>query len=274
MSTYTRPDISSIDLSSADQDYTKPSIDNVDFPAASSDIEGTISADLLFLASFIEGDPIGELSANLDFSAEFTSYFSNIGAVSAVLGFGANIKGFQDWLAVLEPQLLQEFYTLTITGDPDIVVKISSWQATANSDGKLDYLQAVIPAAFGLIDQIAARQDAEIIINKGYRFTNEVELVDEFIRANFESFQYDRGPINFTCTVSGYSNSGSPQSGERELKQIRAISLRNGKYRVRSAIDLFLRPGMNAVANGQLFKVGTINYYVAGNDRFCEVSQA
>lgn len=187
-------------------------------------------------------------------------------------------SAYQDWTSFLPVKRLQEIYRLIITGAPDettdlIIGGISSWQATSQADNRSSYVQAVIPAASAVIEAVSARQNGQLVIQKGYRLEDGTERYEEILRSEFDSFRYDRGPRKFTATVSGYLSGKPSEQSQRELSGIRSVSLTNGKHRVRCDIDLFLRPGMSVVADDATFQAGYINYYVSENDKFCEVGE-
>jgi len=165
--------------------------------------------------------------------------------------------------------------TLTGTADglPDLMLKISSWQATSQAGNRSDYLQATVPAAESLISEIEQRVNGDLVISKGVRYSDGTVRAEEILRSNFDTFRFDRGARRFTVTVSGYLAGSQPQTSQRELKGIRSISLTNGKYRTRCEIDLFLKPGMSVVADNVTFIADYINYFVNDKDAFCEVSE-
>jgi len=294
---YTPPAVGSVDLSGASSGYSAPAVGSVDLSGStppSSDPEGIINSALDFVADFQGGFVTGQIDADLGFTAQFTSVqgaggsvdtsfdfsaafegntASLFGSISAGLDFSAQFAGFQDWTATLPATRLQEFYTLTITGSPDMTFKISSWQATMNQGERRNYLQAVIPAAADIIGQISSRSSGELIISKGYRLDDGTERAEEILRSKFETFRYDRGPRNFTVTVSGYAPASPAQKATRILKGVRSLSLTDGKLRARCDIDLFLKPGMTVEALGESFTASYINFFVSSADKFCEVSQ-
>lgn len=211
------------------------------------------------------------------FEPEFTAYAQGYSGFSVTAPFSAAFEVYQDWTETLESLLLQEAYQLVITGAEndldDLIVPISNWQATNQSNGRSAYLQAVIPNADQLIDDLSARPDGSLVIKKGFRLPSGQSQFSEILRSDFDSLRYDRSGNRFTVTVSGRRKNEAPASGQRTLKGIRTISVTDGSRRVRCDIDLFLRPGMTAVADGSEFKVETINYFISTNDKFCEVSE-
>lgn len=142
-----------------------------------------------------------------------------------------------------------------------------------NQGERSNYLQAVIPAAADIISEISARSSGELIVSKGYRFDDGSERSEEILRSKFDNFRYDRGPRNFTVTVSGYAPANPSQKSTRTLKGVRSLSLNDGKLRARCDIDLFLKPGMTVEALGESFTASYINFFVSSADKFCEVSQ-
>jgi hypothetical protein len=217
----------------------------------------------------------GDISAGFGFTFSGEGYHDPTisGDISAGFGFTFSGRGFEDWASNLASSQVQEFYTLTITGDPDLAFKISSWQATYRLGSLQGYLQAALPGALGLAEKISDRQTGDLIIHKGYKFANGDERKELLFRSSLNTVRYDRGHQNFTFTLSGNTAGESPQNGLRTLSGIRSINLTNGKFRVRCAIDLFLRPGMTAVIGNDSFAVDSINFYVSASDQFCEVIQ-
>ena len=90
-----------------------------------------------------------------------------------------------------------------------------------------------------------------------------------------QTLNLDRGPTNYTGTISGYSERFGDQvpnsfAYKRQLTGVRSISTGSGNIRVRCAIDWMLRPGQTAIVDGVEFVVGFINYYVTGSDAYCD----
>ncbi|MBY5961881.1 hypothetical protein [Marinobacter nauticus] len=186
--------------------------------------------------------------------------------------------GFQDWVSLLPPVQLQEVYRLVITGAKDgmsdlAIGGISSWQATNQAGGRSSYVQAVIPAADRYLADIDARQNGELVIEKGYRLAGGVTRHEEILRAKFDMARPDQGRRSLTLTVSGYMRGKPLSSGSRTLTGVRMISKPNGKRRVTCDIDLFLQPGMTVTALNETFRADYINYYVTQADKFCEVGE-
>ncbi|MFB2703566.1 hypothetical protein [Marinobacter shengliensis] len=229
-----------------------------------------------------EASGAGELptagSVPLDFSVNGAGSHGFVGQGSTQIALSVSGTGYQDWLSLLPPISLQEVYRLVITGEadglPDLHIGgISSWQATNQSGGRSSYLQAVIPAADSIIDDIADRQNGFLVIQKGYRTSDGSTRYEEILRSRFDNLRPDRGQRALTVTVSGYMPGRPLFSGSRTLTGIRSISTQNGKRRVRCDVDLFLQPGMTVEVLGDSFVASFINYYVSDSDKFCEVGE-
>ena len=239
--------------------------------------EGAVPAGLTALAP---GVPPHEasFSASVSFSAAFVGKQIQIeGSFSAPVPITAQFTGFDNWLGKIPPAELQELYLFKITGSadglPDREFKIANWQATNQAGNRQSYLQAVIPAADGLIEDIEARQSGELVISKGYRFSDGTVKTSEILRSNFDTLRYDRSGRNFTVTVSGYLSGKQSQNAVRALTGIRTLSVSRGKHRVRCDVDLFLQPGMTVIADEITFTADYINYFVSETDKFFEVSE-
>lgn len=221
----------------------------------------------------------GVINASVPFSVLFEGeQIQNPGSITAVVEFKAEFRGFDNWLERFDPLQLQEVYRLVITGVadglPDLIVdRISSWQATNQAGDRSAFIQAVIPAADEYVEQIEARQNGELIIQKGYRFSDGSSRYEEILRSSFDTLRPDEGQRALTLTLSGYFRGKQASKGNRTLTGIRSISSPNGKRRVRCDIDFFLQPGMTVDALGKSFTADYINYYVNESGKFAEVGE-
>lgn len=274
------PNLSAIDLMALDQPTNAAQLEFVAAGSGGVPAIGSGSALLSFSAGGNGLIPlVGEgqsIALSVTASGNATNGYSGSGAAS--LGIAASGLAYQDWLSKLPPVQIQELYRLMITGAPDgqpdlHIGGISSWQATSQADGRSSYLQAVIPAADQHLTAIEARQNGELVIQKGYRFADGSSRYEEILRSNFDTLRPDRGRSSLTVTVSGYLPGQGAPSGSRVLNGIRSVSTSNGKRRVRCNVDLFLKPGMTVHALGESFVASYINYYVTQADKFCEVGE-
>ena len=158
-----------------------------------------------------------------------------------------------------------------ITPSGTVRVPISSWQATLRT-GASSYVQCVIPAAQPWRATINAATSFRVY----RRAVTTGGQVFEYLMAEApaDTQQFDRGPTNPTCTLSGYAPGFAGQDvspgTDRTLTGIRSISS-GASYRVRCAVDWLLRPGQRGVVDGVPFVVEWINYYVNTADAYMEV---
>ncbi|MBT11364.1 MAG: hypothetical protein CMI02_04935 [Oceanospirillaceae bacterium] len=238
--------------------------------------EATVPAGFEAMLPGDQPDP-PTIEATVPFSAEILAFVGPVGSLEASVSFGAEIRAFQDWVSAIPAFSVQRVYLMTITagdsGLDDLVVPLSSWQATSQAGARSSYLQGVVPAAVDLIDGIAQRQSGKLVIHTGYRFSDGSVRTEELLKSNFDTFRFDRGPRSFSVTVSGYLSDIQLSTGTRTVTGIRSISMTNGRRRVRCDIDFFLKPGMTVIAEDQTFVAGFINYYVSEVDQFCEIGE-
>jgi hypothetical protein len=288
------PPISAIDLSSPSFNLTPP-VSAIDLSTLTDPVSAAI-LDFTASGSGARESSQGQGAAAFSFQASSSALAGFNGSGEATLfysvaGYGGFVasgsvslslsvagSGFEDWVSLIPPIQLQEVYRLIITGDKDgasdlIVDGISGWQATSQADSRSSYLQATIPAATDLVSEIEARKNGDLVLQKGFRFSDGSKRYDELMRSTFDTIRSDRGPRAFTLTVSGYLSGKQPSNGTRTLSGIRSVSTSSGKRRVRCNIDMFLRPGMTVNADDISFKAGFINYYVSEAGKFCEIGE-
>jgi hypothetical protein len=163
----------------------------------------------------------------------------------------------------------QVIYRCVLTGEPDglsdLTLPMSSFQAWMR-DGDPSYLSVVVPSSVTYAADIAARSNGEIVISKGYKFTDDTEQMEEIIRSNYDSIRVDRGARSDSLTMTGYKTTSSSAPKERTLDGVSYYGLQaDGKRRVRADLDLFLRVGDTAIYGDgatDYFVVGTISYFV------------
>lgn len=150
-------------------------------------------------------------------------------------------------------------------GLSDLTLPMSSFQAWMR-DGAPSYLSVVVPSSVTYAADIAARSNGEIVISKGYKFTDDTEQMEEIIRSNYDSIRVDRGARSDSLTMTGYKTTSSSAPKERTLDGVSYYGLQaDGKRRVRADLDLFLRVGDTAIYGDgatDYFVVGTISYFV------------
>jgi len=201
------------------------------------------------------------------------------GSVFASIGVTARGLGVHDFTTMLDPITHQNYWAMDVDDGimPRLRIPISSWQASLVPD-RSSYAACVIPAADRWVGELRDRSSAHFYIYRGVRFPTGETAETMFASAPLGELRYDIGPRNSTATISGYArlySSDDEQAGTintRKLPAVRSISNSNGRWRVRSSIDWWLRPNSVAVLDdGQEFVVEWVNYYCNTTDEFMEI---
>lgn len=165
-------------------------------------------------------------------------------------------------------------YTMELaTPGGKVVVPISSWQATLQTDSDC-YAGCVIPNCAGWLDDIVAATEFTV-----YRHSTTkagAALKHQMVRAPVQTYQIDQGPTNHTCSLSGYFDAYLPEETPHQrfdatLSGLRSVSTYASGVRVRAAIDWQLQPAQRAHYAETSFVVSFLNYYVMGSDEYCDV---
>ena len=204
-------------------------------------------------------------------AASVVGYIPTAARAKAPSPLGAWLAvALHDFTCAISPYAATRYVMDLITPSGTVRVPISSWQATLRT-GASSYVQCVIPAAQPWGATINAATSFRIL----RRAVTTGGQVIEYLMAEApaDTPQFDRGPTNPTCTLSGYAPGFADQDvspgTDRTLTGIRSISS-GASYRVRCAVDWLLRPGQRGVVDGVPFVVEWINYYVNTNDAYME----
>jgi len=176
-----------------------------------------------------------------------------------------------DWEA-LAPVERRAVYVLDVG---TLRVPISSAQATMRLTGE-SFLQVVIPNAGAYVDDLASLTDETMTLRSGYRYTDgSLSPLEPIAVAPFQISSQATGPVNDTLTISGYSTRVTTTVATRPLREVQTRTIgQDGRRRVRSGIDLFLRPGhIAADSDGVEFAVGIIQYFINATSQAMEVIQ-
>lgn len=189
------------------------------------------------------------------------------------------LRAFHDFSSSL-PAGWPTYYVCDIEfGGNSTRLPISSWQATMQTDAAC-YVQAVIPAVglyASLLTDALADGAAELVISRVARLADGAEVESELARAPLGDLRLDRGPTNYTATISGYAdaiNEAQADSLTRTLESVRSISSGLNDRRARAAIDWFMRPGQKAMLpDASELTASWVNYYVNAADAYMDVGE-
>lgn len=143
--------------------------------------------------------------------------------------------------------------------------------------GEPSYIQCSIPNAWEWADTVAAyaaQEDTEIVINAGYRWSDDSYTTQEIARVTLRNVRYDYGPRSATVSLDGIDTRTNPApkaitlTGESYLNQDSDGRLR---YRVTPQFDV--RPGDTVTVGNDTFVVGELSYQVNASGASMEVAE-
>jgi hypothetical protein len=153
-------------------------------------------------------------------------------------------------------------YTCTVTdGGQSVAVPISSWQATIQ-EGAASYAQVVVPAFGAVADQVMALDQPDFIIYREARTASGGMITRTQMARAPMSITINRGPKNYTATLSGYALLTFPEiAGDINVTGVRSETSGSDR-RIRCDIAWGVKPGRTISANGSTLRVDYVNYYV------------
>jgi len=193
-------------------------------------------------------------------------------APALALSFALRAPGWiREYLAAFPPPTLYRCY---LTGTPDLLLPMSSFQCRRSLDG-LTQLTVVIPAgSLALMDAIEARVAGDLVIFRGMHIPpSAVDQFDEMLRVSFSSVRYDMGTTRASLSITGERETTSGDSRTRTLRGVSYINQDGNRVRrVRCEVDTWLRPGdVAALGAGETLNVQEIVYWVSPQSAFMEV---
>lgn len=194
-----------------------------------------------------------------------------------VTSIAVNLTLYNPWHTwAADPSLAQMIYIFTLTGAPDgladIEIPISSIQCRLR-DGEPTYLSVVIPSATWAAD-ISARPGGELVVERGYRFSDGSRQLQEIARVDLEDIRMDSGARNKSITLSGHATISNTTPKAVAISGASYRSESNGKRRYRCTVDHFLRPGDTAVISDEEIIVDSISFTIGTSQEQMEISEA
>ena len=171
------------------------------------------------------------------------------------------------------------FYQLVLTGaadgKPDAVLPMSSFEARARS-GEPTYLRATIPWTTELAQAVTERPNGELVVYRGLRSHDGLEVVDEILRVNLEDIRIDRGGRSASITLVGHKQTTNPNPVGIELSGTIYRREINGLRAYRVAASNWLRPGDTVTLTdvGETLTVGVVSWIVGRNQEIVEIQEA
>ena len=182
------------------------------------------------------------------------------------------------WTAPESVQKIK-FYTCTLTGSgdgtTDIVLPVSSITIRLR-DGDPTYCGVVVPNVDDNEDYINDRPNGQIVINRGYEYTDGSQSIAEICRVDLEDVAYDKGINKSSFQISGHITESNGAPTTFDIRPIQTLSMQsNGARRVRSQPKFFLRSGDTVIYgdSGESFTAGLITISVNINIDRMEVTE-
>ena len=178
---------------------------------------------------------------------------------------------------IISNNWLKTTYTLTIIGGnnnvDDIVVPMSSFQIRYNRLPYSEYLSCVINGADAYADEIIARIDGRLIINRYYHYQNDNIESYQVINVPFSDIRTDQGGrAGITATLTGRTMSQPYRTPINiSLNSPVSKSLNNGTVRYRCELNPLLRPGDTVTINGDTFVIDSQTVIVNTKSAYVEI---
>ena len=194
--------------------------------------------------------------------------------------FTAHFPSFSWQLRPDQYPVAQIIYTCTLPGAnespvvDDAVLPLSSFQAYRRN-GVPSYLSCIIPYQIEIPDLIAARQNGEIIVKKGYRLIDGTYNEQEIVRASYDAVAHYKGTGSGSIDLSGYKTTTYNTPAERTVTGVTYENRqKDGKTVVRCDVDLFLNPGDTMDYGTGKIVAGIIRIMVTDSQAYMEVTEA
>jgi len=164
-------------------------------------------------------------------------------------------------------------WRLAFPDDPDLSLPLRSVQIRRVETTTALTLVVSIPDADGITaleDQIGA----DMTLYRGFRFPDGREQLEPMVTVPLAGITADVGSSNASATLTGTLTAEAQVPETRRLQGISYRNTRDGKRRVRCAVDTFLQPGTVAdLGDGETFTVGEITIFADFDTSSMEVTE-
>ena len=158
---------------------------------------------------------------------------------------------------------------LRADGQSDFEIPISSITIRLR-DVSASYIGCTIPNPETYTDDILARIPGRIHVFVGELF-GEFRQVEELFYGNIQNLYFNRGNTNtLTIVATRFITHRNPV--ERQVEKVSKLSKdETGKYKIRCAIDFFIKPTDIATYGDSSFAINLISYTINAHDTFMEI---
>jgi hypothetical protein len=173
----------------------------------------------------------------------------------------------------------KKFYTCTLTGaadgTTDVVLPVSSISIRLRN-GEPTYCGVVVPNVGNNETYINDRLNGQLVIYRGFEYTDGGQSVAEICRVDLEATPYDQGVRKSSFQLSGHITVSNGAPSTFDIRPIQTMSVQSdGARRVRSQPQFFLRSGDTVIYGdaGESFTAGLITISVDTNLDRMEVTE-
>lgn len=168
-------------------------------------------------------------------------------------------------------------YLFTLeNGEDSAEIPIENFSGQFRS-GEPSYLQVSLPDAWTHADTIAsyaALEGTEMVINAGYRWSDNSYTTQEIARVTLRNVQYYYGARSASVNLDGIDTRTNATPATHALTGANYYSIdTDGRTRYRCVPDFSVRAGDTVTVNGDTFVVGELSYQVSASDATMEVAE-
>lgn len=127
-------------------------------------------------------------------------------------------------------------YTCTLTGTPDLSLRIASAQIRKKS-GAQTFASVSVPNGVAQIDAIQARAAGQIVITRIQTNLDGSVVSGEIARVDVDRVDMARGPGSSTIIIQGHRNTTNTTPTIRPLIGVSQYNLNDGLRRIRAQVD-------------------------------------
>lgn len=192
-----------------------------------------------------------------------------------------NLAARQVWqmeaTAVWTKVISSTAYLFTLeNGEDSAEIPIENFSGQFRS-GEPSYLQVSLPDAWTHADTIssfAALEGTEMVINAGYRWSDDSYTTQEIARVTLRNVQYYYGARSASVNLDGIDTRTNATPATHTLTGASYYNIDEaGRTRYRCVPDFSVRAGDTVTVNGDSFVVGELSYQVSASDATMEVAE-
>lgn len=164
-------------------------------------------------------------------------------------------------------------WRMSFPDDPTLQLPLRSVQIRRVETTTALTLVVQIPDAAS-ITALEAQIGADMTLWRGFRFADGHEETEPMATVPLTGIVADVGSDHASATLTGVLTVAADVPASRRLQGISYRNTRDGKRRVRCAVDTFLQPGTLAdLGDGETFTVGDITIFADANSASMEVTE-